>query len=104
MRIDSATSAGLKGFSSDTPKNSAERNTKTMTKTDQCQRARLAKGKCCNARWSALADDLRTLVAIGIGWRRHTRNNLPSASSIATPNVNDADLFGLAGSIFSEPR
>jgi hypothetical protein len=27
-----ATSAGLKGFSSDSPKNSAERNTKTMTK------------------------------------------------------------------------
>src|SRR5579872_2364972 len=29
MRIGSATSADLKGFSSDSPKNSAERNTKT---------------------------------------------------------------------------
>src|SRR3954471_12662729 len=48
MRIGSATSAGLKGFSSDSPKNSAERNTKTMTKTDQSQRARLAKGPLCD--------------------------------------------------------
>src|SRR3954451_16629036 len=34
-RIGSATSAGLKGFSSDSPKNSAERNTKAMTKSHQ---------------------------------------------------------------------
>jgi hypothetical protein len=45
MRIGSAISAGLKGFSSDSPKNSAECNMKTMTKSDQCRRARLTKGK-----------------------------------------------------------
>jgi hypothetical protein len=39
---------GPGGFSSDSPRNSAERNTKTMTKSDQCQRARLAMGKFWN--------------------------------------------------------
>jgi len=34
---------GPEGFSSDSPKNSAERNTKTMTKSDQFQRAHLTK-------------------------------------------------------------
>jgi hypothetical protein len=43
-RIGSAISAGLKGFSSDSPRNSAERNTTTMTKNYQPQRARLTKG------------------------------------------------------------
>jgi len=43
-RIGSATSAGRKGFSSDSPKNSAERNTTTMTEGDQCEGARLTKG------------------------------------------------------------
>src|SRR5881394_3009480 len=32
MRIGSATSAGLKGFSSDSPKNSADRNTKVAAR------------------------------------------------------------------------
>jgi len=36
---------GARRTSSDWPKNSAERNTKTMTKSDQCQRARLTNGK-----------------------------------------------------------
>jgi catechol 2,3-dioxygenase-like lactoylglutathione lyase family enzyme len=31
---------GLKGFSSDSPKNPAERNTKPTTKSDQCRQAR----------------------------------------------------------------
>src|ERR1051325_6398413 len=45
MRIGSAISVGLKGFSSDSLKNSDERNTKTMTKSDQCPRALLTKSK-----------------------------------------------------------
>jgi hypothetical protein len=34
-RIGSATSAGLKDFSSGSPRNSADPNTKTMTKSDR---------------------------------------------------------------------
>ena len=56
----SAIPGSLKGFSSDSRKNSAEGNSKTMTKSDQCQRAHLSvsfenTGGPCTLRGSALS-------------------------------------------------
>src|SRR5213075_1833023 len=47
--IGSATSAGLKGASSDCPRTQLSAIMKTMTKSDQCERARLTEGKFCNS-------------------------------------------------------
>jgi hypothetical protein len=60
-RIGSATSAGLKGFSSDLPRNSADRKMK-IRKSGRCQRARLTTGRFCNGA-EALNETRRSDIA-----------------------------------------
>ena len=50
---------GPEGLSSDSPKNSTECNTKTVTKTNQCQRARLVKGNFCKRHESSMKSAVR---------------------------------------------
>lgn len=72
-RIGSATSAGLKGFLSDSPKSSAERNTNTMTKSDQCHQARLTKAACVPSRGVTNHQQITSVRTLGqkpsgLGW------------------------------------